>query len=40
MSARLARIDYTVRLHILQAHDGPDVGRLENVRVCIRNMRA
>jgi hypothetical protein len=37
MSARLARIDYDACTNVLQAHDGPHVRRLGNVRACIGN---
>jgi hypothetical protein len=34
LSARLADIKCAACLHVLQGHDGPDVRRLENMRVC------
>jgi hypothetical protein len=40
MYARLTGINYTVCMHILQAHDDPDLRRLENVRTCVVSMRA
>jgi hypothetical protein len=40
MFARLAGIDYTACLHVLEVHDGHDVRRFENVRVCVENMCA
>jgi hypothetical protein len=40
MSACLADINCTICPHVLQAHDGPDVRRLRNMRMCIRNMQA
>jgi hypothetical protein len=40
MFARLAGIDYTACLYILQAHDGPDVRHLGNVYACVGNMLA
>jgi hypothetical protein len=40
LSTRITGIDYAVCLHVLQAHDDPDVRRLKNVRACVRNMRA
>jgi hypothetical protein len=40
MSAHLTSIDYTVCMHVLQAHDGPDVRRRGNVHACVENMRA
>jgi hypothetical protein len=40
LSARLTGIDYTVCMHVLQAHDGPDVRCLGNVRACVGNMHA
>jgi hypothetical protein len=38
MLARLAGINYTACLHILKTHDGPDVWRLGNRRMCIGNL--
>jgi hypothetical protein len=40
LSACLAGIVCDVCLHVLQAHDGPDVSRLENVCACISNRSA
>jgi hypothetical protein len=40
ISTRPAGIDYATCLHVLQAHDGPDVRRRGNMRACVGNMCA
>jgi hypothetical protein len=40
LSTHLAGIKCAGCTHVLYAHDGPNVMRLENIRACIGNMRA
>jgi hypothetical protein len=39
LSTHLAGIKCATWLHALQAHDGSDIRRLENIRACVGNMR-